>query len=63
MSVVSINLTGLGALGVALFGMALASEHFGDTLLYLVCVVGGIACISVAVIAKVYAVYRYSQQR
>jgi len=63
MSGVSINLTGIGALGVALFGVALASEHFGDWFLYLVCVVGGIACISVAVIAKAYAVYRYSQQQ
>ncbi len=59
MSGVSLNLTGLGALGVALFGVALASEHLGDWFLYYVCVAGGIIAVSVAIIAKIIAIIKY----
>jgi len=53
---VTVSLTGLGALGVALFGIALASEHFGDMLLYLVCLVLGILAVSVTIFAKLNAI-------
>lgn len=54
---VTVTLTGLGALGVALFGMALAAEHFGDMLLWFICIVLGIGCIGVTLTAKLNAIF------
>ena len=54
---VTVSLTGLGALGVALFGVALASEHFGDMFLYLICVLLGILAISVTIFSKLYYMF------
>ena len=41
MSVVNVNVGGgLAGVGVALLALALPSEHFGDTLLYWICLLG-----------------------
>jgi len=55
-SVVNVNVGGgLAGVGVALLALALASEHFGDTLLYWICLVGGIITLAVVIITRTYA--------
>jgi len=56
MSAIQINLgRGSGPLGVALLGLALASDHFGNHLLYLICLGLGILCIAISIITAIDA--------
>ena len=54
MNGVHISLGGLGGLGVALLALALASEHFGDWFLYLICLTAGIISIASAITTRLY---------
>lgn len=63
MSGVRISLGGLGGLGVVLLGLALASERFGDRLLYAFCVVAGMVCIAIAIITRVADYLRFRNER
>ncbi len=52
---VQIKLAGLGALGVALLGLALASEHLGDNIIYTFCLWSGTFCVLMSIMTGLYA--------
>jgi uncharacterized membrane protein len=64
MSVVNVNVTGgLAGIGVALLALALASEHFGDMLLYWICLFGGIITLGLVIITRTYAWAKSIQEK
>ena len=57
MSGVNIRLSGMGGLGAVLLGLALASKHFGDNLLYWICLMAGVIAIGISVVTAIDAYY------
>ena len=55
---VNLNLSGLGGIALALLALALASEHFGDMLMYMICLISGVVGLAIVFITKVALLVR-----